>query len=132
MIFRRLLPVYFSILFGLQSLLNPVLAVEIDRFSTNQLSPSDYLFGANGKLGDPIFDNYRTIDLNVDIGISSDCGRIDLKNTLQASLKNVLDAKYFGDMGKDIIAASPLLLTCYFSPTWCAILKHGAPCKRCV
>ena len=28
-------------------------------------------------------------------------------------------------MGKNILAASPMLLTCYLSPTWCSILKHS-------
>ena len=28
-------------------------------------------------------------------------------------------------MGKDLLAASPMLLTCYLSPTWCSILKHS-------
>ena len=97
----------------------------IDFRSMNDLSPNDYLFGAYGQLEDPTFDKYRTVDLNVDIGIGTDCGRIDIKNTLQAALKNVLDAKYLKGMGKDILAASPMLLTCYFSPTWCAILKHS-------
>jgi hypothetical protein len=67
----------------------------------------------------------RVVDLSASIGVGADCGRIDLKSTLRATLSNVLDAKYFGDMGKDILAASPMLLTCYFSPTWCSILKHS-------
>ncbi len=87
--------------------------------------PNDYLFKSQELKRDPVFDQYRTIDVGVNLGVGSDCGRIDFKNTLQASLKNILDARYFGDMGKDIIAGSPMLLTCYFSPTWCAILKHS-------
>ena len=85
----------------------------------------DYLFRSQGIPKDPVFDEYRTVDVGVNLGIGSDCGRVDFKSTLQASLKNMLDSKYFGDMGKDIIAGSPMLLTCYFSPTWCAILKHS-------
>lgn len=100
-------------------------ANNIDYRSTNELSPNDYLLGSHGRLKDPVFDEYRTIDLNVDLGIGSDCGRIDIKNTMKAALKNVLDAKYLEGMGKDILAASPMLLTCYFSPTWCSILKHS-------
>lgn len=92
---------------------------------SGRLSPSDYLMGSQEQHRDPVFDKYRTIDLGVQLGVGSDCGRIDFKSTLRASLQNILDAKYFGDMGKDILAASPMLLTCYFSPTWCAILKHS-------
>lgn len=86
---------------------------------------SDYLFKHQELKRDPVFDEYRTVDVGVNLGIGSDCGRVDFKSTLQASLKNILDSRYFGDMGKDIIAGSPMLLTCYFSPTWCAILKHS-------
>ncbi len=98
---------------------------DIDYRSNNKMEASDYLLTPSGSLGDPVFDNFRTIELNVDIGIGSDCGRINIKNTLRAALKNVLDSKYLEDMGRDILAASPMLLTCYFSPTWCAILKHA-------
>jgi len=92
---------------------------------STRLSPNDYLLRSQDQHRDPVFDNYRIVDLGASVGIGSDCGRMDFKSTLRASLKNVLDAKYFGDMGKDILAASPMLLTCYFSPTWCAILKHS-------
>lgn len=93
--------------------------------NTSEVRPNDYLFQSQGLKRDPVFDEYRTIDVGVNLGIGSDCGRVDFRSTLQASLKNMLDSKYFGDMGKDIIAGSPMLLTCYFSPTWCAILKHS-------
>ncbi len=93
---------------------------------TSRLSASDYLLKDRGKHSDPVFDVYRTVDLGVDLGIGSDCGRISLKNTLKASLKNLLiNREYFGEVGRSILAASPMLLTCYFSPTWCSILKHG-------
>ncbi len=91
----------------------------------SEFKPSDYLFQRQGLKKDPVFDEYRTVDLGLNLGIGSDCGRVDFRSTLQASLKNILDSRYFGDMGKDIMAASPMLLACYFSPTWCAILKHS-------
>lgn len=91
----------------------------------SEFSPNDYLLRDKNGFGDPVFDKYKKLELNVDLGIGSDCGRIDFKNTLQSTLSNVLDAQYFGDMGKDLLAGSPMLLTCYFSPTWCAILKHA-------
>ena len=50
--------------------------------------------------------------------------RLILKNTLQSALRNLLDSKYFESVGNNIVSASPMLLTCYFSPTWCSILKH--------
>lgn len=91
----------------------------------SEYQAQDYLFQQQGLKKDPVFDEYRTVDLGIDLGIGSDCGRVDFKNTLQASLKNMLDSRYFGDIGKDIMAGSPMLLACYFSPTWCAILKHS-------
>lgn len=88
------------------------------------LSSQDLLFRENTRKKDPVFDEYRTVDLGINLGVGSDCGRVNFKSTLQATLKNLLNSEYFGDMGKDILAASPMLVTCYFSPTWCAILKH--------
>ncbi len=93
------------------------------RYST-RLSPDDYLLGTHGERKDDIFDRSRVIDLGVDLRIGSDCGRVDFTGTMRSTLKNLLDSKYYGDVGRNIIAASPMLLTCYMSPTWCAILKH--------
>ena len=100
-------------------------ASDIDYRSTNELSPNDYLFGSSGTLKDPVFDTQRVIDLNVDLGVGSDCGRIDIKNTLKAAFQNVLDEKYLEGMGQDILAASPMLLISYFSPTWASIIRHS-------
>lgn len=88
-------------------------------------SPNDYLLRSRNEARDAVFERYQAVDLGVNLGIGSDCGRVDFKNTLRSSLTNMLDSKYFGDLGKNIIAASPMLATCYFSPTWCAILKHS-------
>ena len=92
---------------------------------SGDLDPSDYMFGSYGKRADPVFDKYRTINLDIDLGVSADCGRMDFGATVRGALKNILDSKYLGSMGQDIIAASPLLATCYLSPTWCSILKHS-------
>lgn len=89
------------------------------------LSPGDYLLKSREDRKESVFEKYQTVDLGVDLGIGSDCGRVDFKNTLRSSLSNILDSKYFGDLGKNIMASSPMLATCYFSPTWCAILKHS-------
>ena len=91
----------------------------------DRLAPDDYLLNFNGRNNDPVFDEHQTIDLGLDLGVGSDCGRIDLKGTLRATLQNVLDSKYFEQLGQDIIASSPMLITCYFSPSWCSILKHS-------
>ena len=94
------------------------------RYST-RLSPEDYLMGSHGEHKDNIFERSRVIDLGVDLKIGSDCGRVDFAGTLRSTLKNLLDSRYFGSLGRNIVAGSPLLLACYMSPTWCAILKHS-------
>jgi hypothetical protein len=103
------------------------LATDPDYNYRNQteFTSGDYLYQNQSMRRDPVFDHYRTVDLGVDLGIGSDCGRVDFRNTLQATLRNILDSRYFGDVGKDIMAGSLMLSTCYFSPTWCAILKHS-------
>lgn len=88
-------------------------------------SPNDYLMRSLDSHEDSVFDDYKTVELGATLGVGSDCGRIDFESTLKASLRNILDFKYFGDVGRNILASSPMLLTCYFSPTWCAILKHS-------
>jgi hypothetical protein len=102
------------------------LLVQADQFrQTTRFSPNDYLMRSVDQHQDSVFDQYRTIDLGASIGVGSDCGKINFTSTLNASLKNLLDTKYFAGIGQNIIGSSPMLLACYFSPTWCAILKHG-------
>ena len=94
--------------------------------NSKRLSPSEYMLRSHENKDDPIFSkSYQIIDLGLDVGIGSDCGKVDFRGTMRAALKNTLDAKYFGDLGRDIMAASPMLATCYFSPTWCSVLKQG-------
>jgi hypothetical protein len=99
---------------------------QTDRFQhSSRFQPNDYLYGAFGEKQDNIFDQGQSIELGIDLSVGADCGRIDFKSTMRGALKNVLDAKYYGDMGKNILAASPMLAICYFSPTWCSILKQS-------
>ncbi len=97
---------------------------EFNYRNTTENSANDYLFKSRGDVNDSVFDRYQTVELGVDLAIGSDCGRVDFKSTLKGTLKNMLDAKYFENLGQNIMASSPMLLTCYFSPTWCSILKH--------
>jgi hypothetical protein len=92
---------------------------------STRLSPTDYIYGSYGPNTDYIFDQMAVVDLSADLGIGADCGRLNVGNTLRASLNNIFDEKYFQSMGRNILAASPMLLTCYLSPTWCSILKHS-------
>ncbi len=110
----------------LVALLKPNISVGQDwsRKHSIKLSPSDYLLKDRGDRSDPIFENRPTIELGANLGIGSDCGKVNFSSTLKATLKNLLGSKkYFEKVGMDILAASPMLLTCYFSPTWCSILK---------
>ena len=105
---------------------NVLLAQDFRRYQqTGQLRSDEYLMKSFNEHHDPIFDNHpQVVDLGLNLGIGSDCGRVNFEGTMKSTLKNLLDSKYYGDIGKNIIAASPMLLTCYMSPTWCAILKH--------
>ncbi len=92
---------------------------------SGRLHSDNYQLKSFDEHTDPLFDkNPQIIDLGVNLGVGSDCGRVNFEGTMKSTLKNMLDAKYFGDVGKNIMAGSPMLLTCYMSPTWCAILKH--------
>ena len=83
------------------------------------------MLGSYGPDDDKIFDRMTIVDLSADLGIGSDCGRLNVGSTLRAGLSNILNDQYFRSMGRNIVAASPMLLTCYLSPTWCSILKHS-------
>lgn len=96
---------------------------------SGRLSARDYLYGSREQHSDPIFDNFKPIDLSVNVGVGSDCGKINFQSTLQSSLQNMLDLKYFAKIGGDILGGTLggawMLTICYMSPTWCAILKHS-------
>lgn len=92
---------------------------------SGRLSPSDYLFGSQEQRGDSIFDQSKAIDLSANIGIGSDCGKINFQTTLQSSLNNVLSGAFFSDLGQDLASKGAMLTLCYMSPTLCAIVKHG-------
>src|SRR5690606_5357701 len=47
----------------------------------------------------------------------------DFQSTLHSSLTNMLNEKYFGEVGQGLIAASPMLALCYFSPSMCSVLR---------
>lgn len=101
------------------------LAQNYDTNLSTRLNIGDYGFESYAPKSPDIFDTQKVIDADLDVSVRSDCGRINFNSTLRSSLKNILDSQYFADMGKDILASSPLLVTCYMSPTWCAILKHS-------
>lgn len=94
-------------------------------YTSGRLAPSDYLFGSQPPRSDPFFDNYKPIDLSAKVGIGSDCGQMDIQATLNATFQGMLDFKYFEKAGLDIVRSGPMLLTCYMSPTWCAIIKNA-------
>jgi len=91
--------------------------------ASSSIGPKDYLYGSFIEETDALFEQSKSIELGVNLSSGSDCGRLNIRGSLRGSLKNLLDADYFGNLGKNIIAASPMLATCYFSPTWCSILK---------
>lgn len=105
---------------------NVTLAKDYRRYQrSGRFQSNDYLMKSFNERHDPIFENgSQVIDLGLNLGIGSDCGRVNFEGTMKSTLKNLLDSKYYGDIGKNIMASSPMLLTCYMSPTWCAILKH--------
>jgi hypothetical protein len=84
---------------------------------SSEMTSSDYLFKERSNLNDSVFDNYQTIELGFNLGIGADCGKVDFKSTLQGTLKNLLDAKYFESVGNNISRSKPdaphLLLQSY-------------------
>ena len=88
------------------------------------LKPQDYLFAPNPERKNDLFETLRPAELGVDLGIGSDCGKINIDGTLKSAFGKFLSGDYFKGMAQDILAGAPMLAACYMSPTWCAILKH--------
>ena len=87
---------------------------------------SDYLMKSFNDDRDAIFNRgSQVVDLGINLGVGSDCGRVNFEGTMRSTMQNMLDSKYFGDLGRNVVASSPMLLTCYMSPTWCAIVKQA-------
>ena len=88
------------------------------------LKPQDYLFAPNPERKNDLFETLKPVDLGVDLGVGSDCGKINIDGTLKSAFGKFLSGDYFKGMAQDILAGAPMLAACYMSPTWCAILKH--------
>ena len=91
---------------------------------SGRLSSSDYLYGSKEQYSDSLFDS-RPIDLNVRMGVNSDCGNINFQATLQSTMDQILDKGFLGSFAKRMADAAPMLGICYLSPTLCSILKHS-------
>ncbi len=88
------------------------------------VSTNDHLFRDRGLRHDRVFDDFRKIELGIDLSSGVDCGKLDMKGTLKSTVDKVLDPSLFGNALEGIAAGAPLLTICYFSPTWCALAKH--------
>lgn len=93
---------------------------------SKSFSSDDFLYKENSELRDRSFSNYTIVDAGLDLGISSGgCGQIDIHKTLRGSLKGIMDERIFKEMGADLAGSSFMLLTCYWSPQICSILKNA-------
>jgi hypothetical protein len=88
------------------------------------LRPQDYLYAPNPERKNDLFETLKPAELGVDLGVGSDCGKINIDGTLKSAYGKFLSGDYFKGMAQDILAGAPMLAACYMSPTWCAILKH--------
>lgn len=93
-------------------------------FGTGRLKPQDYLFAPSPERKNDLFDGLKPVEASVNLGIGSDCGRINIEGTLKSTFGKVLSGDYFKGLAQDILGSAPMLAACYMSPTWCSILKH--------
>jgi len=121
---QTLWPVLLVLLLLTLSILSHSSFAETVQYS-GRLSASDYLLGSKEQHGDPLFDNSKPIDLNVNMGVNTDCGNMNFHATLQSTMDQILQNGFLGDFAKRMVDAAPMLTICYLSPTLCAILKHS-------
>jgi hypothetical protein len=100
----------------------PCFANDFGAYASNRIQPKDYFFKP---MQSPQPKQKAIANLDVDLGIGSDCGNMDIRSSLKGSLENILNKDYFDQVGRDIIGAAPMLTVCYMSPTWCSILKSS-------
>lgn len=93
---------------------------------SKSFSSDDFLLKENSEIRDRSFSNYKIVSADLDLGVSSGgCGQIDIQKTLRGSLKGIMDERIFKEMGANLAGSSFMLLTCYWSPQICSILKNA-------
>ena len=93
-------------------------------YTRTQIKPQDYLFAPNPEHRNDLFETLKPVDLGVNLGVGSDCGKINIDGTMHAAFGKFLNGDYFKGLFTDILGSAPMLAACYMSPTWCSILKH--------
>jgi hypothetical protein len=91
---------------------------------SSRIRPQDYLYAPNPESRNDLFEQLKPVEASVNLGIGSDCGKINVEGTLKSTFGKVLSGDYFKGLTEDILGSAPMLAACYMSPTWCAILKH--------
>ena len=93
-------------------------------FGTGKLKPQDYLYAPNPERNNELFESLKPVEAGVNLGIGSDCGKINIEGTFKSTFSKFLGGNYFNGLAQDILGSAPMLAACYMSPTWCSILKH--------
>src|ERR1035437_9041977 len=81
-------------------------------FGTGRLKPQDYLYGPHPEYKNDLFDGLRPVEASVNLGIGSDCGKINVEGTLRSTFGKVLSGDYFKGLTQDILGSAPMLAAC--------------------
>ncbi len=113
----------YTVLILLISLISPKLLAE-QIFVEKNLYSEDYLLkDYQGRNKKEILD-FEIVDVDAGFKVGSSCGKLNVSSSLQANFKDVFNRKNLEKVGKNLLASSPHLLTCYLSPSACSVLKH--------
>ena len=83
----------------------------------------DYLY-QDFKESDRIFIDYKPVELEAEVGLGSQCGKISLKNTMKGVLKNLYSERYLNGLVAKLAYASPELFICMLNPKLCNFIKQ--------
>lgn len=64
------------------------------------------------------------VDFSGGLRNQGSCGAIDIRSSLDTTLKRYINQEMIKNMGMQILGSAPMLALCYMSPSACSQLKH--------
>lgn len=64
------------------------------------------------------------VDFSAGVRNQGSCGAIDIRSSLDTTLKRYINQEMIKNMGMQILGSAPMLSLCYMSPSACSQLKH--------
>ena len=101
-----------------------VYGIDSYRYSSSDKVNSYDLFFKDSNSGALLSENpIGRVDANVDLGIGTDCGKLDLKKQLDVSALKMMTENYFDQVTSAGVASMPLFFLCRIDKALCETIK---------